>query len=420
MVQRTSNVGGFISVIPHQGDRSRIRDLSSAYGVPFDCGNSSESWAAISCYATQHLGVSAIGIGSDFNGFAEWSHRASVPTRATAITTRPTLPAPRLVTPVRCSITTAIRCRSFSFGSRTWDYNVDGLAHVGLYPDFIADLQTQGLGDKLGPLFNSTEAYVKMWEKIDDVDPPMVQCGTVGGDWHAIDVSVPCNAYDTGGACRSGRCELRALDRRRVRVRDRQRLHRHALADLRRRRPLHGGDPGVGESRSTRKLPPSPSPHPLPGHRVEQGGVPSANSCSDGDAGVAQCHGPIGGGSALDTSVGSHPFTVHAVDGVGNTVEVAHPYDVAFGVCLLFDPSKVKNAGSTVPVKLQLCDAQRERLRLVHRPSGDRGRSHLLDARPCLTILATRIPTTSSGTTRRWRDISSTCRRRDFSAAPTR
>ena len=53
--------------------------------------------------------------------------------------------------------------------------------------------------------------------------------------------------------------------------------------------------------------------------------VPSAYSCSDGGAGVAQCSGPIASGAPLDTTVGSHMFTVHAVDAVGNTIEFGHP-----------------------------------------------------------------------------------------------
>jgi hypothetical protein len=35
---------------------------------------------------------------------------------------------------------------------------------------------------------------------------------------------------------------------------------------------------------------------------------------------------------------------------------------VGYGVCLLYDPAKVKRVGSTVPVKFQLCDASRTNL----------------------------------------------------------
>ena len=53
-------------------------------------------------------------------------------------------------------------------GSRTFDYNFDGMAHIGLFPDFIEDLQSIGLTNAdLAPLFASVESYVRMWEIID-------------------------------------------------------------------------------------------------------------------------------------------------------------------------------------------------------------------------------------------------------------
>jgi hypothetical protein len=51
-----------------------------------------------------------------------------------------------------------------------------------------------------------------------------------------------------------------------------------------------------------------------------------------------------------------------AWDNVGNTARTAREYAVGYGVCLLYDPAKVKKAGSTVPVKLQICDASRANL----------------------------------------------------------
>jgi hypothetical protein len=47
-----------------------------------------------------------------------------------------------------------------------WDYNVDGLKHVGLYPDFFQDVRNGGLTfEQLTPLFNAAEEYVRMWEQ---------------------------------------------------------------------------------------------------------------------------------------------------------------------------------------------------------------------------------------------------------------
>src|SRR3990172_7563214 len=53
-------------------------------------------------------------------------------------------------------------------GGKTFDYNVDGVADVGLIPDFIQDLKNVGLTDQdLEPFFRSAEAFVRMWERID-------------------------------------------------------------------------------------------------------------------------------------------------------------------------------------------------------------------------------------------------------------
>ena len=53
-------------------------------------------------------------------------------------------------------------------GNRYWDFNLDGLAHYGLLPDFLQDLKNIGLTTvQLAPLFGSAEDYIKMWEKAD-------------------------------------------------------------------------------------------------------------------------------------------------------------------------------------------------------------------------------------------------------------
>jgi hypothetical protein len=47
-----------------------------------------------------------------------------------------------------------------------WDYNLDGLAHIGLYPDFFQDVRNIGVTfEQLTPLFNAAEDFVQMWER---------------------------------------------------------------------------------------------------------------------------------------------------------------------------------------------------------------------------------------------------------------
>ena len=60
-------------------------------------------------------------------------------------------------------------------GTREYDYNVDGLAHYGLIPDFLQDASNQlrahastAGGDvaDLRGLFRSAEDYIRMWELV--------------------------------------------------------------------------------------------------------------------------------------------------------------------------------------------------------------------------------------------------------------
>lgn len=49
---------------------------------------------------------------------------------------------------------------------KTWNYNFDGMAHVGLYPDYLQDLKNLGMTNvERGRLFLGAEFFAQMWEK---------------------------------------------------------------------------------------------------------------------------------------------------------------------------------------------------------------------------------------------------------------
>ena len=96
-------------------------------------------------------GYFAVGLGTDTGGFSE-------------------LPGPR---PDAAQMPLAYPFRSFrgnvafqreQSGGRTFDLNTDGVAHYGLIPDLLADMQQHGGSPQLGSLFRSAEAYLRMWE----------------------------------------------------------------------------------------------------------------------------------------------------------------------------------------------------------------------------------------------------------------
>ena len=54
-------------------------------------------------------------------------------------------------------------------GERTYDVNVDGVAHYGLYPDWIEDLRRQGGDAIVDDLSRGAEAYLQTWERAEGV-----------------------------------------------------------------------------------------------------------------------------------------------------------------------------------------------------------------------------------------------------------
>jgi hypothetical protein len=54
-------------------------------------------------------------------------------------------------------------------GSRTFDYNKDGVATYGQYADWFADLQKTGGPALVKDMWNGAEAYLEMWERTDGI-----------------------------------------------------------------------------------------------------------------------------------------------------------------------------------------------------------------------------------------------------------
>jgi hypothetical protein len=47
-----------------------------------------------------------------------------------------------------------------------WDFNIDGLQHIGLYPDLLQDMRNVGVQwEQMGPLFRSADDYLRTWRR---------------------------------------------------------------------------------------------------------------------------------------------------------------------------------------------------------------------------------------------------------------
>src|SRR3954451_11234416 len=57
-------------------------------------------------------------------------------------------------------------------GERTFDYDKEGVAHYGLYADWLNDLQRHGPKKLMPDMWNGAEAYLEMWERADGIRTP--------------------------------------------------------------------------------------------------------------------------------------------------------------------------------------------------------------------------------------------------------
>lgn len=475
-IQRIRALGGVVAPILHQGSIDEIRyPPSAAYD---DCSNSSKTWAQAYLAAVDAMGgpaMAAVGLGSDFNGLAgepgprfgnQKCHGDASPAPQGGGVAYPFA----IESPAGLSPGGAGHLDRLYFGAHQhdtpagrrpgYDYNYEGLAHVGLLPDFVADLRSFLPAGSLAPLFRSAEGYLEMWERIEkknvfppsvlattapddagagwqpgsvsihltatpnpeggsnvrlrysaegatsiestesaegsvdlqvtgegvtvlrfaafdetgssspeetltvriDRTPPLVTCAFPSDAWQAVNVLLGCAASDSLSGLASSADESFTLQ---TTVPDGVETGNavtgsRSVADALGNTSVAGP---IGRNRVDRKAPSIALSLPGTGSYVVGERAVTIYSCADGGSGVAACDGTVASGAALDTaSPGSRTMSVSARDNVGNTARTAREYGVGYGVCLLYDPAKVKKAGSTVPVKLQVCDASRANL----------------------------------------------------------
>ena len=363
-VQRIASLGGFVSLGVAGGSRESLRDVNTGDSIAFNCGRSTKAFAQSYLYATEALNLSAVGFGSDINGFAGYAAPrfgadACQGDRPAGYDTAADAPG-QLAYPATDFFGASLP--KYSFGNRTWDFNFDGFANVGLFPDFIADLGNLGLTSaQLQPLFNGVEAYVRMWEKANDSEAPEVRCGTVGEDWHADDVEVPCLSFDIGWGLQNAgdaNFSLSTSVPAGTETGDAATGTHAAICDTDSNcSPVVGPITGINVDKKPPTITVTTPPSPVTTYLLNQ--VVNANyGCVDGGSGVDTCEGPVATATPIATSaVGTFDFEVEGVDNVANTSTLNHPYLVSFKICALYDQTRVHRAGSTVPIRLQLCDA---------------------------------------------------------------
>jgi sugar lactone lactonase YvrE len=188
-----------------------------------------------------------------------------------------------------------------------------------------------------------------------DTTPPAITCAAAPG-WHADNVSIACTAADSGvGLANAGDASFSlstsvAPGTETVNASS----NSHQVCDKANNCAAAGPIAGI---MIDRKAPAISVTVPTGAYTVNQA-VTAQYSCADNGSGVGSCLGPVASGAALSTSSpGIYSFTVNAADNAGNSSSSSSSYTVSYGACILYDSTKAAKAGSTVPIKLQLCDA---------------------------------------------------------------
>jgi microsomal dipeptidase-like Zn-dependent dipeptidase len=132
--------------------RAQLERLSRLNGV-FGLGigeNTSATYLSNFRRALPLMGNKAITMGSDINGFV-------------------VMPGPRSGSHIIYNNETRdndMTMCTFGPANKTWDYNRDGVAHIGLYPDFFQDLKDQGMTQRERQVFfNAADYLVNMWQQ---------------------------------------------------------------------------------------------------------------------------------------------------------------------------------------------------------------------------------------------------------------
>jgi microsomal dipeptidase-like Zn-dependent dipeptidase len=163
-VERIYAGGGMVAPIIRQGDLEEVDTwLGPGTVIEHVQGLTSNSWVQAYRYAAEKAAGAPVGLGTDFNGFAGLPLPRFGPDAAAVAGGGA---APGGVTYPFTAASTGKPMDRSVIGERTFNVNDDSLAHVGMLPDWIADVQSQGLTEaELAPLLESADGYVATWER---------------------------------------------------------------------------------------------------------------------------------------------------------------------------------------------------------------------------------------------------------------
>lgn len=129
--------------------------------IPHVCGGTTNSFAQAYLYAVEKMQEANVAIGTDFNGFAGVPGPSSGTDACPGGHTDPNFHLSGL--PYPFTSPGAAKLDRSQVGNKSFDIQEDGLVHVGMLPDFVAQLSAMGVTDaELHPLLNSANTFVRL------------------------------------------------------------------------------------------------------------------------------------------------------------------------------------------------------------------------------------------------------------------
>ncbi|WP_224242976.1 membrane dipeptidase [Hyalangium gracile] len=173
--RRILALGGLLAPITNQHE---VKDFPGST-VANDCARSSKTWAQSYQYALsllREVGAGGVAVGTDFNGLNQQPGPRYGADAAYGLKDDERRHKRRAVQKMLQTQKPPLKYEGNMYGtslpfvpsragSRVFDFNTEGLAHIGMLPDFIRDLVHVGMTDaQMNPLFSSAEAFLRMWE----------------------------------------------------------------------------------------------------------------------------------------------------------------------------------------------------------------------------------------------------------------
>lgn len=169
-LQAVRRLGGVVGIVTNQG----YVTAPAWSGVANDCDTSSKSFAQALRYAAKEMNGSGVGFGTDVNGLngqpaPRFGSDACGGDYAVPAVRRMQGEAQQQTSRVRYDGSQAVDGVPLTLqctGERRFDFNDMGMAHYGLLPDLIADLENVNVPrEDIDMLFRSAEDYVRMWRQ---------------------------------------------------------------------------------------------------------------------------------------------------------------------------------------------------------------------------------------------------------------